>query len=332
MAMVLSCGWAAGCGDADPPVARPTDPVQGGQAAPGKGDDPLDDGSGQVPVRAIQNVFVIVMENHAWSQIKGSPSARYINDVLLPMASHAEAYFNPPGNHPSEPNYIWLEAGSNLGITSDDDPDRNSRDAPHLSRLLDSAGVSWRSYQEDIDGRSCPVRSDGLYGAKHNPFVFFEDVTLGNDPGSAPCIAHVRPYSELAGDLQSGNVARYNFITPNLCNDMHGVVGFECPPFFSDLVKRGDEWLSREVPRIMASPVYQQGGAIFITWDESEGGDQPIGMIVLSPLARGNGYSNTIPYTHSSTLRTMQEILGVGPYLGDAANATSLSDLFDVYP
>jgi hypothetical protein len=59
--------------------------------------------------------------------------------------------------------------------------------------------------------------------------------------------------------------------------------------------------------------------------------DGPIGMIVLSPLIRASGYGNTIYYTHSSTLRTFQEIFGVGPLLGDAANATDLSDLFLQY-
>src|SRR5579862_1890993 len=51
-------------------------------------------------------------------------------------------------------------------------------------------------------------------------------------------------------------------------------------------------------------------------------------MIVLSPLAKGGGYSNTVHYTHSSTLRTLEEIFNVGPLLGDAANATDLGDLF----
>jgi hypothetical protein len=50
-------------------------------------------------------------------------------------------------------------------------------------------------------------------------------------------------------------------------------------------------------------------------------------MVVVSPLAKAN-YSNSIYYTHSSTLRTMQEIFGVRPFLRDAANATDLSDLF----
>jgi hypothetical protein len=57
----------------------------------------------------------------------------------------------------------------------------------------------------------------------------------------------------------------------------------------------------------------------------------PIGLIVLSKSAKV-GYSNSIHYTHSSTLRTLQEMFGVSPFLGDAANATDLSDLFTHLP
>jgi hypothetical protein len=100
------------------------------------------------------------------------------------------------------------------------------------------------------------------------------------------------------------------------------------PCLFGDSIRIGDDWLAKAIPQIMASRAYQEGGAIFITWDESEGGELPIGMIVLSPFAKGGGYSNTIAYSHSSTLRTMQEIFGVRPLLRDAANAVSLGDLF----
>jgi hypothetical protein len=87
------------------------------------------------------------------------------------------------------------------------------------------------------------------------------------------------------------------------------------------------------MPAILNSQAYKNGGALFITWDEGESGsDGPIGLIVLSPYAKGNGYSNTIHYTHSSMLRTLQEIFGVSPYLGDAANATDLGDLFTTFP
>src|SRR4051812_27260166 len=66
----------------------------------------------QSPLSGVKNVFVIVMENFDWSMVEGSPSAPYINGTLLPMASHARAYYNPPGSHPSLPNYLGLEAGT----------------------------------------------------------------------------------------------------------------------------------------------------------------------------------------------------------------------------
>ena len=105
----------------------------------------------------LQSVFVIVMENNNWASIKGSTHAPYING-LLPVAAHAEMYKNPAGIHPSEPDYLWLEAGTNFGITADGDPagDHQSSTA-HLVTQLEAAGISWKSYQEDIDGITCPL-------------------------------------------------------------------------------------------------------------------------------------------------------------------------------
>ena len=34
-------------------------------------------------------------------------------------------------------------------------------------------------------------------------------------------LIYARPYEELAGDLTNNSIARYNFITPNLCDDGH---------------------------------------------------------------------------------------------------------------
>jgi hypothetical protein len=274
------------------------------------------------------------MENHNWSYIKNSPSAPYINNTLLPQASYTQQYYNPLGIHPSEPNYLWLEAGTNFGVTNDAPPRFNHQNTTlHLVTLLDRVGISWKSYQEGISGTECPLTNEGLYAPKHNPMVFFNDVTNTNDPNSASCIAHVRPFSELVTALQKQAVARYNFITPDLCNDMHD----SCAPL-RDPVKQGDTWLSQNLPPILTSQAYLNGGIVFITWDEGEStsltktSDGPIGMIVLSPLAKGAGYSNTIHYTHSSTLLTLQELFGVTPLLGDAAHASDLRDLFKTFP
>src|SRR5438094_3084838 len=117
----------------------------------------------------IQNVFLIVMENHNWSSIKGSSNAPYINGSLLPIAAHAERYKNPPGVHPSLPNYLWLEAGGNFGIVDDNPPSvHHLTTRSHLSTQLEAAGVSWKAYQEDIGGTTCPLVSRGLYAVKHN--------------------------------------------------------------------------------------------------------------------------------------------------------------------
>ena len=81
---------------------------------------------------------------------------------------------------------------------------------------------------------------------------------------------------------------------------------------------------------------------IIIWWDESEQSsstdtnsddfNHTLGEIIISPLAHANvnglPYASPVNYTHSSDLRTMQEIFRVGPFLGDAANAYDLSDLF----
>lgn len=264
----------------------------------------------------IQHVFIIAMENHDWSAVVGN-SSPYITKTLLPMGGHANQYYNPPGNHPSAPNYVWLEAGAAVAGKSDCAPTSAScrSSATHLSMLLDSAGISWKEYAEDATGKSCIIDFSNV-DVNHVPFSYFNDVTNNGSANSTKCIAHERPYTEFATDLQNNSVPRYSFITPNLNNDMH-----------NGTVQQGDTWLSHEVPKILNSQAYKTDGVLFIVWDEGEGNDGPIGMIVLSPFAKKN-YSNNIHYDHSSMLKTLEEIFGVSPMLGGAAKATDLSDFF----
>src|SRR5947207_3493704 len=120
----------------------------------------------------LQTVFVIAMENHNWTQpvgqtspqqIFGNPAAPYINSLVTPgnpnaaQVSYASNYQNVGvGIHPSEPNYIWAEAGSNLGVLNDNDPFQspggtNQTTPNSLSNYLQLSGHTWRSYQEDTD-------------------------------------------------------------------------------------------------------------------------------------------------------------------------------------
>ncbi len=289
----------------------------------------------------ITNVFVIVMENQDWSQIKGNTtSAPYINSLLTRSdASYASNYHNVMPSetstgylHPSEPNYIWLEAGTNSfadhTFTNDNDATSGNytTSTNHLTTLLQNKGISWKAYEESMPS-GCPITSSGNYAAKHNPFVFFTDVS-GNPPSSTStnCSSHVVPFTQLATDVQNNSLPSYSFITPNLCDDMHDN---SCAGS-NDPIHQGDTWLSNNLPTILNAQAYKNGGAVFITWDEDAGSttNNPIGMMVLSPLAKGNGYTNTTLYSHSSFVRTVETIFGLSPLLANASSAPDLADLF----
>lgn len=367
----------------------------------------------------IKTVFVIAMENHNWTQpanqftggiqqIFQNPSAPFINSLVNGTAfaqvngrvvriseqvAYATNYHSvlatPNGNnphiHPSEPNYIWAEAGSNFGVLNDNDPFRvpggtNQDTTQHLVSFLTQAGKTWRSYQEDIDlttvaGQltnvplprdqwTVPLKSiSGVfapgsfnqfngssqfnYAAKHNPQVFFTDSNGGNDlTPSNPLAQQYAPLQQLFADLANDRVADYNFITPNQFNDMHTTLAGGYKGLTGDPAKilQGDDFLRQIIPVIMASKAYKEHGVIIIWFDESEkdgvAGDNPddfnhtVGEIVISSRAHKNvngiPYASPLNFTHSSDLRTMQEIFRTGgPFLGDAANAIDLSDLFD---
>lgn len=262
----------------------------------------------------VKHVFIILMENHNWTgnnsgaasgdpDIKGGSLTPYINS-LIPLRAHAGGDFNPPRNHPSLPNYLWLEAGTNFGILNDGLPlrkngkkllNRQSTTA-HLVTELVNACIRWKAYAEpnfpNPDFTDCPLNFNEVdvdYGA----FLYFSDTTNGFSSSSAVCIAHVRPYSYLATDLAAvaactpslftaGTAcnAQYSFITPNLCHDGHESASPCAPGESTDNTLRGDTWLSNTgVPSIPNSSVYQTDG--------------PIGMSVLSLFAKTNYHNST---------------------------------------
>jgi len=284
-----------------------------------------------------QIVFLIVIENHNWigsGGISGSSEAPYINKTLVPVAAVANNYFNPSGNHPSLPNYLWMEAGQNFGVHDDGPPSQHHQSThAHLSELLQNAGVAWRAYEESISGTDCPLEPQGpkdssgsnLYQPRHFPQIYFDDMTDAQNPASSYCIQRARPLAALASDLKENKIGRYNFITPDMCHDGHDPCG-------GNEIAHIDAWLKATLPLILESAQYKAGHVvIFITADEAQNGDGPIPFLALGNGVK-KGYRNEIRYTHSSLLRTLEQIFKVSPMLGDAANATSLKDLFSVYP
>ena len=120
--------------------------------------------------------------------------------------------------------------------------------------------------------------------------------------------------------------ARFTFVTPNLCHDMHS-----CPTQSDSTteVRTGDAWLASFLPKVVATPEYASGSTVvFVTFDESEGGSsQQVPTFVISP-STPRGARSGAPFTHYSLLRTTEELLGLSPYLGAAASAPSMRAAF----
>jgi hypothetical protein len=305
----------------------------------------------------VKTVFVVALENHDLvqansdggpQQLLGNPAAPYFNSLITPgnsnatQVSFATHYFSVAlGEHPSEPNYIWSEAGTEFGVYTDADPSPAAgnvfSNVMHLSGQLMAAGIPWRSYQEDLQygpgpaesawGAGVPVNpyngtTEYAYAVKHNPMEFFPDTQNTN------CF----PLTNFWTDLTNQNIGRYNWITPDLLNDMHSALpgGFVYRGFLytgdQAAVAEGDNFLSLIIPQIMATAAYQDKGMIILWMDETESTDDTntsLPCVVISPLAKGNAYASTLPYSHSSDLKTMDEIFG----LAWQTNAIPIADL-----
>ena len=280
----------------------------------------------------IKHVFVIVMENQDADRIYGNTTdAPYINKQLIPRFARA-ANFNDelPALH-SEPHYLWMEAGSNAfsdhTFETDDDPsstNSTSSTAHLVTQIKDSAdGLTWMSYQEGQNSQTgaCPIASNTHYAAKHNPFLFFQDVS-GSPPSknNAYCAAHHKPYTSFAADLAANDLASYVFITPNLCHDMHGDKG--CAN--SNFIRAGDSWLKAELPRIIAWAKLH-AGVVLITWDEGSATTK-MPFLAVGPGVKV-GYVGAVSYDHGSVIKSVEEIFGL-PLLSTVAGTSDLADLF----
>jgi phosphatidylinositol-3-phosphatase len=261
-------------------------------------------------VPAFSHVFVIVMENHEYGSIIGSASAPYLNSLA---ASYGLATNYYGATHPSLPNYLALTAGSTFGITSD--CTTCYVNATNLADQLEASGRSWKAYMEDMPSACYLGAASGGYAMKHNPFVYYNDIRNN----ASRCAAHVVPFTQFSGDMSSGQVPNFVWITPNMCNDTH-----DCS------VATGDSWLRSVVPQIINSTAYRNGGVLFITYDEgssnagccgtSSGGH--IVTLVISPRSIA-GYRSAVAENHYGLLRTIEDAFRLA-HLNAAASASNV--------
>jgi len=225
------------------------------------------------------------------------------------------------------------------------------RSVPTVANQLDESGLSWRGYMEDMGnnpardgGTTCahpPVGSLDMtqqaqrgdqYATRHNPFVYFHSII-----DFPTCGLNDVPLTRLREDLaSSASTPSYSFITPNLCNDGHDTPCVDGRP---GGLETANEWLKDNIPPILDSPAYKDGGMLVVTFDEAEangpagdssaccgekpgpnspnpGGPTPgpgggrIGAVVVSPFVKP-GTVNKTDYNHYAFLRTVEDLFGL---------------------
>jgi acid phosphatase len=255
------------------------------------------------------HIFIIIMENHGFSEIIGNADAPYLNELA---ADYGLAANYVSVAHPSLPNYLALTGGDTFGITADCTD--CFQDAPNLvTDRITPSGRSWRAYMESMP--SAGYLGDAYpYLQKHDPFVYYDD--LRADPAQ---LANVVPYSQLATDLAAAQTTpAFGWITPSMLDDMH-----------DGTVAQGDTWLSDQVPLLLDSPAWtEQRSLLFITWDEDDNapGNQVATLVIADEVSAG--YRSAAAYSHYSLLRTIEAAWSLDPLTANDAQAAVMSDLF----
>ena len=286
----------------------------GAGSSGGSGDEPAK--LGHVARSSSSHVVVIVMENKEETEVLGTKDAPFLTRLARRYASVPRSY---GVRHPSLPNYIALTSGSTHGIT--DDCEDCHIDARNIVDQLEAKHISWKAYMEGMPRRCFtePSASSGEYRRKHNPFVYYDDITRN----PARC-RKVVPFTDLAGDLRRDRLPTFAWITPDMCNDTH-----DCN------VRTGDRFLAGVVPGLLRA--VGPRGFLVVTYDEGRtaagccGGEAKGGQIatvIAGPRVR-RGFKHRGALDHYGTLATIERALGQRP-LGHAKSARSgrFTDVF----
>src|SRR5579863_9784379 len=114
---------------------------------------------GKVPkgIPSLDHVFVIMMENHGYSQIVGNPNAPFANRYAQ-SANSATNYFAV--GHPSSTNYLEIVGASNFGVRSDNGPDwHNANCTPNIV----PPGYTTTDFPSSAN--VCPIAGEGMDAA-----------------------------------------------------------------------------------------------------------------------------------------------------------------------
>jgi hypothetical protein len=259
-------------------------------------------------------VIVVFLENH-WDQAFNTTNAPYIVG-LKARGTYFSNYWSLQEN--SFPNYMAFASG-NRQTETDASAAAGAFVGPSIWGQLTQAGIDWRVAQEGM-ATTCSTaktrvftgsQGQDQYALKHNPATPFQDVYPSN----------CQRVIDLSA-LDVSNLPPLTFVTPTICNDMHGVqyattYGYpaNCEVKTQPLITRSDQWLAARVPSWLAA-----GATVFITFDEAVGSRMFTVMVGPDTPA---GVVNSATFNHYSALAGLEDRFGLAR-LGLAVGAPAV--------
>lgn len=264
---------------------------------------------GGVKPPASSRIFLVLEENHSYSEVIGNSAMPYLNGLATKYGLATQYYADA---HPSIGNYFMLTTGQ---IETIDDAFTGTVSDDNVVRELVKANKTWRSYAESLPSAGYLGGDSYPYLRHHNPFTYLSDV-IGTSQAS-----NVMPFSQFSADLSSGNLADFSFIVPNALNDAH-----------DGTLATADQWLQTNIDPLVTSSAFQNNGVLVIVFDESEvtdvaHGGGHVAMVIVGPQIKPGVQSSTL-FQHESTLRLVLSTLGVNSFPGNAANAPDMGEFF----
>ncbi|MFE6055335.1 alkaline phosphatase family protein [Kitasatospora sp. NPDC056446] len=252
---------------------------------------------------APDHVVVVVLENHAYSQVIGSSGAPYINGTLV--AGGAKLAQSYALTHPSQPNYYMLFSGSAQGIVDDSCVDVGALQQPNLASELLGAGQTWASYNEGLPAPGATDCRVDNYAQKHNPWFGFGNVPTGS------------AYGMDAFPTDFTTLPKVSFVVPDLCDDMH-----DCS------VGTGDSWLQANLDGY-AQWAQSHNSLLVVTFDEDNklSGNRIPTLVYGAHVAPGSSTATT--YNHYDVLHTLEDLAGLGTHAGNSAGAADITGIWN---
>ncbi|KAI5459125.1 phosphoesterase family-domain-containing protein [Mariannaea sp. PMI_226] len=251
--------------------------------------------------KVFDRIAIVYFENTDYSKAAGDPNFRQLAKKGITLSNFYGV------THPSEPNYLAAVAGDYFGMQNDNF-NRLDENVTTVIDLLESRGISWGMYQEDMpysgyEGFSWVNQKTGAndYVRKHNPGVLADIIT--RDERRLSQIKNLSMIdtkrSQFHKDFKANKLPQWMFITPNMTSDGHDTS-----------VTVAGKWCHDFLKPLLTDTRFMKNTLVLITFDENEtyALQNRVFSIVLGDVVPKHleGSTDSSFYNHYSEIATVE--------------------------